>query len=216
MHGQWVWRVSLHASEVCSAVTSAACGTPSPSYLPVTETAASAAAAFAACYKGWPHSKPLKWVALLVFAIALIAVCSSFFFMKQARALPSRSDPTFVAVPLTRLWTRGAATHTMCASKSVCTPDMSGQSRSQAEQVSLSWVKTGRVTPAQMQAKQVSVHAARPLHCAHVRCGKGGRQLTTSHLKLVPTLKKAMHCSPSIRRLSQPAVSPLEEKVFPR
>ena len=50
------------------------------------DSTASAAAAFAAVYKGWPHSKPLKWVALLVFAVAIIAVCSSFFFMKQARA----------------------------------------------------------------------------------------------------------------------------------
>lgn len=53
---------------------------------PVTNSTACVAAAFAAVYKGWPHNKPLKWVALLVFAIALIVVCSSFFFMKQARA----------------------------------------------------------------------------------------------------------------------------------
>ncbi|KAK9823007.1 hypothetical protein WJX81_005796 [Elliptochloris bilobata] len=38
---------------------------------------------FAASYKAWPHAKPLKWVALLVFAIAIIATCTSFYLMKQ-------------------------------------------------------------------------------------------------------------------------------------
>jgi hypothetical protein len=46
---------------------------------------ARARAGFAAVYKGWPRTKPLKWVALLVFALATIAACTSFFFMKQAR-----------------------------------------------------------------------------------------------------------------------------------
>jgi len=46
---------------------------------------AGARAGFAAVYKGWPRTKPLKWVALLVFALATIAACTSFFFMKQAR-----------------------------------------------------------------------------------------------------------------------------------
>ena len=89
MHCQCIWRLSLHVPEVlqCSHlgclwrlnVQATRCR-------PVANIAACAAAAFAACYKGWPHNKPLKWVALLVFAIALIAVCSSFFFMKQARS----------------------------------------------------------------------------------------------------------------------------------
>ena len=81
--------VPLHASEFlqCSHLSYLwHLGSEATRCRPVTNNAASAAAAFAACYKGWPHNKPLKWVALLVFAIALIVVCSSFFFMKQARA----------------------------------------------------------------------------------------------------------------------------------
>ncbi len=53
-------------------------------------------------YKGWPRSKPLKWVALLVFALATIAACTSFFFMKQARARAAYFGRAVCAAPSSR------------------------------------------------------------------------------------------------------------------
>ncbi len=61
-----------------------------------------ARAGFAAVYKGWPRTKPLKWVALLVFALATIAACTSFFFMKQARPRAACLGRAVCAAPSSR------------------------------------------------------------------------------------------------------------------
>lgn len=48
-----------------------------------------ARAAFAATFKVWPAERYGKWIALLVFGLAIIASCSSFFALKEVRVAPS-------------------------------------------------------------------------------------------------------------------------------
>lgn len=52
-------------------------------------TPCSVRAGFAVVYRGWPAARSGKWIALLVFALAIIATCTSFYAMKEVCAAHS-------------------------------------------------------------------------------------------------------------------------------